>query len=160
MSYLEPEFLEDVGLDKEQVLTLKKAFDAFDHEKKGAITTETTGTILRMMGLKVSHEGLKAIVEDIDEDGSGQLEFEEFVMLSARFLVEEDEEALKKELKDAFRIYDKERNGYITTGTLKEILHELDPKLTQEELNGIIEEIDEDGSGTVDFDEFVEMMTG
>ena len=29
---------------KEQVLTLKKAFDAFDHEKKGAITTETTGT--------------------------------------------------------------------------------------------------------------------
>ena len=34
--------------------------------------------------------------------------------------------------------YVQERNGYITTGTLKEILHELDPKLTQEELNGII----------------------
>merc|ERR1711976_994182 len=111
-----------------------------------------------MMGLKFSHEGLKAIVQDIDLDKSGQLEFEEFVILSARFLVEEDEEALKKELKDAFRIYDKERNGYITTGTLKEILHELDPKLTEEELDGIIEEIDGDGSGTVDFDEFVDMM--
>ena len=43
-------------------------------------------------------------------------------------------------------------NGYITTQTLKEILHELDPRLTEEELVGIIEEIDEDGSGTVDFD--------
>ena len=56
---------------------------------------------------------------DIDEDGSGQLEF---VMLSTRqedkakvewfrfvcrFLTEEDEDTLKKELKDAFRIYDK-----------------------------------------------------
>jgi len=159
-SYLSPTFLEDVGLDKEQVLTLKKAFDAFDSDKRGAITIETTGTILRMMGLKVSHDGLKAIVEDIDEDGSGQLEFQEFVMLSARFLVEEDEDVLKKELKEAFRIYDKERNGYISTEILKEILHELDPKLTEEELHGIIDEIDEDGSGTVDFDEFVEMMTG
>jgi len=37
-------------------------------------------------------------------------------------LVEEDEEALKKELKEAFRIYDKEGNGYISTDTLREIL--------------------------------------
>ncbi len=44
----------------------------------------------------------------IDEDGSGLLEFGEFCQLAARFLVEEDEEALKKELKEAFRIYDKE----------------------------------------------------
>lgn len=40
--------------------------------------------------------------------GSGLLEFGEFCQLAARFLVEEDEEALKKELKEAFRIYDKE----------------------------------------------------
>ena len=43
---------------------------------------------------------------------------------------------------------------------LKEILRELDNKLTDEELDGIIYEIDDDGSGTVDFDEFMEMMTG
>ena len=40
--------------------------------------------------------------------GSGLLEFGEFCQLAAKFLVEEDEEALKKELKEAFRIYDKE----------------------------------------------------
>ena len=43
-------------------------------------------------------------------------------------------------------------NGYIPVSSLKEILKELDPKLTSDEIDGIIEEIDEDGSGTVDFD--------
>lgn len=51
-------------------------------------------------------------------------------------------------------------NGYIPTSSLKEILRELDDKLTNEELDGIVGEIDEDGSGTVDFNEFIEMMTG
>lgn len=51
-----------------------------------------------------------------------------------------------------FRLYDKEGNGYITTSTLKEILKALDDKLSNRELDGIIAEIDTDGSGTVDFD--------
>lgn len=51
-----------------------------------------------------------------------------------------------------YRLYDREGNGYITTGTLKEILAALDDKLTGQELDGIIQEIDTDGSGTVDFD--------
>ena len=40
--------------------------------------------------------------------GSGELEFEEFCILAARFLIEEDEEQMRKELKEAFRFYDKE----------------------------------------------------
>ena len=43
-------------------------------------------------------------------------------------------------------------NGYISTDTLKEILRELDNKLSDSDLDGIIEEVDEDGSGTLDFD--------
>jgi hypothetical protein len=43
-------------------------------------------------------------------------------------------------------------NGYITTKTLREILSALDDKLGPEDLDGIIAEIDTDGSGTVDFD--------
>merc|ERR1711863_88966 len=113
-----------------------------------------------MMGMKVKPSALREIIEEIDEDGSGLPEFGEFCQLAAKFLVEEDEEALKKELKEAFRIYDKEQLGYITTDTLKEILKELDSKLTDEDLDNIIEEVDEDGSGTLDFDEFMEMMAG
>jgi len=41
---------------------------------------------------------------------------------------------------------------------LREIISELDPRLSSEDLDGIIDEIDIDGSGTMDFDEFCQMM--
>ncbi|XP_045610355.1 troponin C, isotype gamma isoform X2 [Procambarus clarkii] len=148
------------GLDKAQIDGLRKAFDAFDTDKKGSINVDTITTILRMMGVKVSEKNLQEIISEVDEDGSGELEFEEFCALAAKFLIEEDEESLKAELKEAFRIYDKQGDGYITTQTLKEILRELDNKLTEEDLDGIIDEVDEDGSGTLDFDEFMAMMAG
>lgn len=74
------------------------------------------------------------------------------MQLAAKFIVEEDAEAMQKELKEAFRLYDKEGNGFIPTSCLKEILKELDDQLTDHDLDCMIEEIDSDGSGTVDFD--------
>nr|CAD7393960.1 unnamed protein product [Timema cristinae] len=134
---------------------LKRAFDAFDHEKKGCISTDMVGTILNLLGQQLEPETLKEIIDEVDADGSGELEFDEFVTLAGRFLVDEgteDAEAMQQELREAFRLYDKEGNGYITTGVLREILKELDDKITEEELDMMIEEIDSDGSGTVDFD--------
>merc|ERR1712037_738777 len=69
-----------------------------------------------------------------------------------------DMETMKRELKDAFRIYDKEGQGFITTETLRGLITELLAPLTEEEVEGILEELDEDGSGSMDFDEFCEMM--
>ncbi|KAF4524253.1 hypothetical protein B566_EDAN008799 [Ephemera danica] len=149
--------LEDLSQD--QIAMLRKAFAAFAGSK-GSIATAMVGSILDMLDIKVTEKMLKEIIDEVDADGSGELEFEEFVMLSSRFLIEEDAEAIAKELKEAFRLYDREGNGYITTGVLKEILRELDDKITPEELDMMIEEIDSDGSGTVDFDEFMEVMTG
>ena len=80
------------------------------------------------------------------------MEFEEFVQLAAKFIVEEDAEAMQKELREAFRLYDKQGNGFIPTSCLREILKELDDQLTEQELDIMIEEIDSDRSGTVDFD--------
>ena len=50
--------------------------------------------------------------------------------------------------------------GFITNDVLKDILREIDSTLTEEDLDHIVEEVDEDGSGTMDFDEFKEMMMG
>ncbi|XP_050442795.1 troponin C, isoallergen Bla g 6.0101-like isoform X1 [Adelges cooleyi] len=149
-------------LDKDQIALLKRAFDAFAQDK-GHIETNMVGTILQMLGHEVSEDRLQEIIAEVDADGSGELEFEEFVALAAGFLTEdepEDAEAMQAELKEAFRLYDKEGNGYITTDVLREILKELDDKITNEDLDMMIEEIDSDGSGTVDFDEFMEVMTG
>ena len=101
-------------------------------------------------------------MEEYNKSGEakGLFNFETFCQIAAKFLAEEDEEKLREELKEAFRIYDKEGNGYITTDVLKEILREIDPELTEDDLDNIIEEVDEDGSGTLDFDEFQEMMMG
>lgn len=147
-------------LPPEQIAILKKAFESFDAAKTGSISTETVAEILRLMGQPFNKQILDEMIEEVDEDKSGRLEFEEFIILAAKFIVEEDEEALQKELKEAFRLYDKEGNGFIPTSILKEILHELDDQLSDSDLDGIISEIDQDGSGTVDFDEFMEMMTG
>jgi len=150
-------------LPKEQVEMLQKVFDTFDREKQGFITAEMVSAMLSMMGLKFNQSELMEVIAEIDEDGSGQIEFDEFLILAKKFMTEDEDEdsgELEKELKEAFRLYDKEGNGYITTKVLKTILAELDSSLSDEDLDGMIEEIDEDGSGTVDFDEFMEMMTG
>ncbi|XP_073943474.1 troponin C, isoallergen Bla g 6.0101-like [Choristoneura fumiferana] len=149
-------------LDKAQLTLLKNAFDAFDHEKKGVISTDMIGTILEMLGHELDDDTLKEIIAEVDEDGSGEMEFSEFCTLAAKFLTEEepDDEAMVNELREAFRLYDKEGNGYITTDVLKEIFRELDNTITADDLDTMIDEIDSDGSGTVDFEEFLEVMTG
>ncbi|GLV32830.1 Troponin C at 41C [Carabus blaptoides fortunei] len=87
-------------------------------------------------------------------------EFEEFAILASRFLQEKEEnfDRVQIEMKEVFRLYDKTRNGYITTEVLREYLEYLDDNLTAKDLNNIIEEIDADGSGTVDWDGRVKFL--
>lgn len=155
---LSEEKMQEIGLDPEQTEVLMKCFNGFC--KAGVVHAETVNDILEMMGLRVKKEALDAIIAEVDEDGSGELEFEEFCILAARFLIEEDEEQMKKELKEAFRFYDKDGEGFLTIETLSSILLELEPSLGKDELQDIIDEVDEDGSGTIDFDEFMNMMMG
>ena len=94
----------------------------------------------------------EAVTEHGLDMENGKIDFITFCHISTRFMTEEDEEGLREELKEAFRIYDRDGEGFITTDVLKEILREIDSELTEEDLDNIIEEVDEDGSGTLDFD--------
>ncbi|KAB7495851.1 Troponin C, isoform 1, partial [Armadillidium nasatum] len=125
-------------MDEEQTATLRKIFGMFDQGKTGFVETSKFVNILNTLE-------------------EGKVNFESFTNIVLPFLEEDDDEAMHEELKEAFRLYDKEGNGYITTTTLREILKELDNKLNEEDLDGIIDEIDEDGSGTVDFDELIDI---
>lgn len=88
---------------------LKEAFDAFDKDKTGSIPTDVVGTILELLGHTLSEEELEDVIDEYDEDESGQLEFNEFVQLASNYVEpEEDYDALRKELREVFMMYDKE----------------------------------------------------
>ncbi|XP_059617981.1 troponin C [Phlebotomus argentipes] len=146
--------------DDQKMDIIRKAFQMFDTQKSGFIDTLKISTILTSMGQPYDKTELQTLISDNDPDQTGKVNFDGFARIAGHFLEEEDAEAMQQELKEAFRLYDREGNGYITTSTLKEILAALDDKLSNADLDGIIAEIDTDGSGTVDFDEFMEMMTG
>jgi len=153
------EILEVSGLDAEQVDSLKKGYDGFDKDG-GTINQTSMMMILKSMGVEVNKSDMDNYASEVDEEETGKFTFMMFCQVAAKFMIEDDEEQMKEELKEAFRIYDKEGQGFITNEVLKEILREIDSTLTENDLDNIIEEVDEDGSGTMDFDEFQEMMMG
>ncbi|XP_047992740.1 uncharacterized protein LOC125231338 [Leguminivora glycinivorella] len=138
--------------DDQKMAMLRKAFQMFDTTKSGYIDVLKISTILNTMGQLFDDSELQALIDENDPETSGKINFDGFCNIASHFLEEEDAEAMQQELKEAFRLYDREGNGYITTSTLKEILAALDDKLSNSDLDGIIAEIDTDGSGTVDFD--------
>ncbi|PAV63244.1 hypothetical protein WR25_21544 [Diploscapter pachys] len=148
-------------LTAEQIEQFRKYFNMFDKEGKGYIRATQVGQILRTMGQAFEERDLKQLIKEFDTDGSGEIEFEEFAAMVANFVVNNaDDEGLEEELREAFRLYDKEGNGYINVSDLRDILRALDDNVSEDELDEMIAEIDTDGSGTVDFDEFMEMMSG
>merc|ERR1712106_242107 len=147
------------NLATDEIKCLKVCFDLFDTKQVELLSGDDLGEIMRAMGFRPTEEELAELLHEVDEDGSGEIEFGEFCQLCATFLVEDPPlEEMKKELKDAFKLYDREGQGFITNDTLEEIIRELLAPLTEEEVEGILEELDEDGSGSMDFDEFCEMM--
>ena len=95
---------ETTGLEKDEIKVLKICFNMFDVKNQDFLSADDLDDILRAMGFRPSKEELKEILEEIDEDGSGEIEFAEFCQLCAKFLIEEpDEETMKAELKEAFR---------------------------------------------------------
>ncbi|KAI5711528.1 hypothetical protein M8J75_001081 [Diaphorina citri] len=152
--------------DEQKLAIMRKAFQMFDTAKTGFIDTLKISTILNTMGQLFDDTELQALIDENDPDATGKVNFDGFCRIATHFLEEDDAEAMQEELKEATISFlmvtppPFSGNGYITTATLREILAALDDKLNPEDLDGIIQEIDTDGSGTVDFDEFMEMMTG
>ena len=58
---------------------------------------------------------INQVIVQVDEAGTGKFTFIHFCTIAARFMIEDDEEQMKEELKEAFRIYDRDGEGFITT---------------------------------------------
>jgi calmodulin len=147
-------------IDSSQMDDYRKFFDQFDKDKKGYVMVIQVGLVMNAMQLDYEEKSMRKIIRKFDADGSGKLEFNEFCALVYTLANTVDKETLEKELREAFRLFDKERNGFISRDSMKALLREIDDKLTEAELNAAIDEIDEDGSGKIEFEEFFELMAG
>ena len=64
----------------------------------------------------------------------------------------------EEELKEAFRVFDKDQNGFISASELRHVMTNLGEKLTDEEVDEMIREADVDGDGQINYEEFVKVM--
>jgi len=133
----------------------KEAFDEFDKDGSGTISTKELLGVLRSMGQNPTEDELLELVMEIDLDGNGTIDFPEFLEMMKNKANEAD---MLEDLKGAFRIFDQDRNGYIDTKELKNVTTMLGTMLTKEEVAEFMAEADIDGNGKLEYDEFVKMM--
>ena len=79
------EITEATALEVDEIKVLKLCFNLFDVKKQDFLGADDLDDILRAMGFRPSKEELKEILEEIDEDGSGEIEFGEFCQVCEHF---------------------------------------------------------------------------
>ncbi|XP_060072009.1 troponin C [Ylistrum balloti] len=142
---------------EKQVLDAKQAFTNFDKKKEGTVSCKDLGSIFKSLGLVMKDDKIKDWSDEMDEEATGRLNCDQWMELFVRKLKEDLDE---RELKEAFRVLDKEKKGVIKVDVLRWILSSLGDELTEDEIENMIAETDTDGSGTVDYEEFKALMIG
>ena len=99
---------------------------------------------------------LQELVNSVDKDGNGKLDFLEFLEIMVK--ENSSDRHVKEEMLALFRSMDERGVGYITPDELRYILRHLGERVDEEEIEGIISEVDSDGNGRIDFDEFFQIM--
>merc|ERR1719498_2048925 len=118
-----------VNLTEDQVEEFKEAFALFDKDGDGTITADELGVVMRSLGRNPTREELEAMIAEVDEDGSGEIEFPEFIKLMASKLQDTDS---IEEMREAFNVFDRDKE--------------------------MIQEADADGDGELSFDDFLQFI--
>jgi len=96
------------------------------------------------------------MVSDLDKDGSGAIDFDEFLdMMTARM----SDKDTKEDISKVFRLFDDDKTGMISIKNLRRVARELGETMTDEELMEMIERADSDGDGQVTAEDFYNIMT-
>ena len=143
------------NLTDEQVIEFREAFQAFDKDGNGSITTKELGTVMRSLGQNLSEAEIKEMIDIVDEDKNGTIDFQEFLNLMARKMKIINKE---EELLDAFRILDKDGNGKISKYELRYIIMSTNFGIDGEEIEDIIKTIGVDEEGNIDLQDFVDIL--
>ncbi|XP_070492933.1 uncharacterized protein [Chironomus tepperi] len=147
--------LSEYGLTEEQVAEFKEVFMLFDKDEDGSITMAELAVVMRSLGQRPTETELRNMVNDVDQNDNGMIEFNEFLQMMSKKMREGDSE---DELKEAFKCFDKNNDGLISSSELRRVMTNLGEKLTEEEVDDMIKEADMDGDGMVNYDEFVMIL--
>ena len=66
--------------------------------------------------------------------------------------------ATERELAEAFKVFDREGNGYITSQELKHVMLKVADELTEEKVDAMIKQADVNGDGQIEYEEFIALL--
>eukprot|EP00953_Heterococcus_sp_UTEX-ZZ885_P030138 15941-Heterococcus_DN1.PRE.2 len=121
----------------------------------GTIDAKELKVAMRALGFEPKKEEIKKMISDIDKDGSGTIDFQEFLEMMTAKMSEKDS---REEILKAFRLFDDDETGKISFRNLKRVAKELGENMTDEELQEMIDEADRDGDGEINEEEFLRIM--
>ena len=110
---------------------------------------------MRTLGQNPTDEEIKAMMEEADSSGDGEIDFVEFATLMGRRLQEQD---THEELEEVFKIFDKNGDKEIDYKDLKEVFVELGTDISIEDCRRLVQMHDINGDGRLQFNEFVSFM--
>ncbi|XP_006647478.1 probable calcium-binding protein CML17 [Oryza brachyantha] len=144
---------------------LRRVFELFDRDGDGRITREELTESLERLGMPVAGEELAATIARVDANGDGCVDLGEFAELYASVMrVDWDGggDAEEASMREAFDVFDRDGDGFITVDELRAVLSSLGVKQgwTLEDCGRMIGQVDRDDDGRVDFLEFKQMMRG
>ncbi|XP_063769180.1 calcium-binding protein 1 isoform X1 [Pseudophryne corroboree] len=154
-------FGQDRELRPEEIEELREAFKEFDKDKDGYISCKDLGDCMRTMGYMPTEMELIELSQQINMNLGGHVDFDDFVELMGPKLLAETADMIGvKELRDAFKEFDTNGDGEISTTELREAMKKLlGQQVGHRDIEDIIRDVDLNGDGQVDFEEFVRMMS-
>jgi len=111
---------------------------------------------MNSLGLEARNQTIYQMILDMDADGSGDIEFDEFLNLMTAKMSDRD---TREDIRKVFRLFDEENAGVISIRNLRRIAKELGETMSDNELLEMIERADSDGDGNVSFEDFYNIMT-
>ncbi|KAJ0057077.1 hypothetical protein NL108_002007 [Boleophthalmus pectinirostris] len=145
----------DRELRPEEMDELREAFREFDKDKDGFIGCKDLGNCMRTMGYMPTEMELIELSQQINMNLGGHVDFEDFVELMGPKLLAETADMIGvKELRDAFKEFDTNGDGMISTAELREAMKKLlgQQVVGHRDLEDILRDIDLNGDGHVDFE--------
>ncbi|XP_074570846.1 putative calcium-binding protein CML27 [Curcuma longa] len=153
-------------------LRLRRIFDLFDHNGDGEITVKEIALALDRLGLGADPAAIRATVEAYIPPGRAGLAFTDFEALHRALgndlfggppeAVEDAEEEEEEDMREAFRVFDEDGDGFISAAELQAVLCKLGlPEGSSiSRVQEMICSVDRNSDGQVDFSEFKHMMKG